>query len=57
MMLIRFKSLDIKFFQITVKRFRDTDQARGLQSHLNFKVDLNLRFSLKIDKSVLQSFS
>ena len=33
------------------------DQAPGLQSHLNFKVDLNLRFSLKIDKSVLQSLS
>ena len=32
-------------------------QAPGLQLHLNFKVDLNLRFSLKFNKSVLQSFS
>ena len=34
-------------------------QVPGLQCFLNFKVDLtcNLRFSLKNDKSVLQSYS
>ena len=40
-----------------MKNLSSDNQARGLQSHHNFKIDLNLRFSLKNDKSVLQSFS
>ena len=35
---------------------KNTDQAPGLQCFLNFKVDLNLRFSLKMTKVYYNHF-
>ena len=49
------QKLEFNLSKISVEFFMD--QAPGLHCILNFKVDLNLRFSLKNDKSVLQSFS
>ena len=44
------------FTKLHIFYLQTSNQAPGLEYFLNFKVDLNLRFSLKNDKSVLQSF-